>query len=172
MGTQKFEILNTQSNIEWVGRKVTGAHNGTIAIKKGEIVLKDGQLTGGKFIIDTTSIKILDLTNTALNAQFAAHLASEDFFSIEKYPEASLEISGVIGNHVEGDLTIKGITNPIGFDVVINTNGDTLTATGQLVIDRTDYNMKFRSGNFFKDLGDTLIYNDFDLNVTVTAKAV
>ena len=172
MGTQKFEILNTQSNIEWVGRKVTGAHNGTIAIKKGEIVLKDGQLTGGKFIIDTTSIKILDLTDTALNAQFAAHLASEDFFSIEKYPEASLEISGVIGNHVEGDLTIKGITNPIGFDVVINTNGDTLTATGQLVIDRTDYNMKFRSGNFFKDLGDTLIYNDFDLNVTVTAKAV
>jgi len=30
--------------------------------------------------------------------------------------------------------------------------------------------MKFRSGNFFKDLGDTLIYNDFELNVSVTAK--
>jgi hypothetical protein len=31
--------------------------------------------------------------------------------------------------------------------------------------------MTFRSGNFFKDLGDTLIYNDFELDVSVTAKA-
>jgi hypothetical protein len=52
-----------------------------------------------------------------------------------------------------------------------NVNGDQLTATGKLVIDRTKYEMKFRSGNFFKDLGDTLIYNDFELNVNVTAKA-
>jgi len=171
METQKFEIVSTQSKINWVGRKVTGAHNGTIGFKAGEIVLKDGKLTSGKFIIDTTSIKILDITDLALNAQFAAHLASDDFFSIEKYPEATLEITGVVGSHVEGNLTIKGITNPIGFDAVINANGDTLTATGKLAIDRTDYNMKFRSGNFFKDLGDNLIYNDFDLNVKVTAKA-
>jgi len=38
MKNQKFEIVGTQSNIDWVGRKVTGAHNGTIAIKKGEVV--------------------------------------------------------------------------------------------------------------------------------------
>ena len=171
METQKFEIVNTQSNIDWVGKKVTGAHNGTIAIKEGEFVLNDGKLTGGKFIIDTTSIKILDITDPATNAQFFGHLASDDFFSIEKYPEAILEITSVSGNHVEGNLTIKGITHAVGFDVVINTNGDHLTASGKLVIDRTKYEMKFRSGNFFKDLGDTLIYNDFELNVSVTAKA-
>jgi polyisoprenoid-binding protein YceI len=171
METQKFEIVNTQSNIDWVGKKVTGAHNGTIAIKEGEFVLNDGKLTGGKFIIDTTSIKILDITDPATNAQFFGHLASDDFFAIEKHPEATLEITSVSGNHVEGNLTIKGITHPVGFDVVINTNGDHLTASGKLVIDRTKYEMKFRSGNFFKDLGDTLIYNDFELNVSVTAKA-
>ena len=171
METQKFEIVNTQSNIDWVGRKVTGAHNGTIAIKEGEINLNDGKLTGGIFIIDTTSIKILDVTDPATNAQFAGHLASDDFFSSEKYPEATLKITSVSGNHVAGDLTIKGITHPVGFDAAINVNGDQLTATGKLVIDRTKYAMKFRSGNFFKDLGDTLIYNDFELNVNVTAKA-
>jgi polyisoprenoid-binding protein YceI len=171
MEIQKFEIVNTQSNIDWVGKKVTGAHNGTIAIKEGEFVLNDGKLTGGKFIIDTTSIKILDITDPATNAQFFGHLASDDFFAIEKHPEATLEITSVSGNHVEGNLTIKGITHPVGFDVVINTNGDHLTASGKLVIDRTKYEMKFRSGNFFKDLGDTLIYNDFELNVSVTAKA-
>lgn len=171
METQKFEIVNTQSNIDWVGKKVTGAHNGTIAVKEGELILNDGKLAGGKFIIDTTSIKILDVTDPATNAQFFGHLASDDFFSIEKYPEAILAITSVSENHVEGDLTIKGITHPVGFDVLININGDHLTASGKLVIDRTKYEMKFRSGNFFKDLGDTLIYNDFELNVSVTAKA-
>ena len=171
MKIQKFEIVSTQSNIDWVGKKVTGAHNGTIAVKEGEIVLNDGKLTGGKFVIDTTSIKILDITDPATNAQFFGHLASDDFFSTEKYPEATLEITSVSGNHVEGNLTIKGITHPAGFDVAVTVNGDQLTATGKLVIDRTKYEMKFRSGNFFKDLGDTLIYNDFELNVSVTAKA-
>ncbi|WDF78683.1 YceI family protein [Mucilaginibacter sp. KACC 22773] len=171
METQKFEIVSTQSNIDWVGRKVTGAHNGTIAVKEGEFILNDGKLAGGKFTIDTTSIKILDVTDPATNAQFAGHLASDDFFSIEKYPEATLHITSVSGNHVEGDLTIKGITHPVGFDAAININGNLLTTTGKLVIDRTKYGIKFRSGNFFKDLGDTLIYNDFELNVNVTAKA-
>jgi len=172
METQKFEIISAQSNIDWVGKKVTGAHNGIIAIKEGAFALNDGKLSGGKFIIDTTSIKILDVTDPATNAQFAGHLASDDFFSTEKYPEATLEITSVSGNHVEGDLTIKGITHPIGFDVAVHINGDILIATGKLVIDRTKYDMKFRSGNFFKDLGDNLIYNDFELNISVTAKAV
>ena len=171
MEDQKFKIVSAQSNIDWVGKKVTGAHNGTIAVKEGEIILNDGNVINGKVIIDTTSIKILDVTDPATNAQFAGHLASDDFFSTEKYPEAILEITTVSGRHVEGDLTIKGITHPISFDVIVNVNGDVLIATGKLVIDRTKYEMKFRSGNFFKDLGDTLIYNDFELNVTVTAKA-
>lgn len=171
MKTQKFEILSAQSNIDWVGRKVTGAHNGTITIKAGEVILNDGRLVGGKFIVDTTSIKILDVTDLTLNTQFWGHLASDDFFSSEKYPEAILEITSVAGNHVEGNLTIKDITNPIAFDIDLNVTGDVLTATGLVVVDRTKYGMKFRSGNFFQNLGDTLIYNDFELNVNITAKA-
>jgi len=172
MENQKFKIASAQSNIEWVGRKVTGSHNGTIAVKEGELILNDGKLVGGKFIIDTTSIEILDVTDPATNAQFAGHLASDDFFSTQKYPEATLEITSVTGSHVYGNLTIKGITHAISFDAVINVNtsGDLLVATAKLIIDRTKYEMKFRSGNFFKDLGDTLIYNDFELNVSVTAK--
>ncbi len=172
MGTQKFEIVSSQSNIDWVGRKVTAAHNGTIAIKAGSLTLTDGKLTGGQFIIDTTSIKVLDVTDPATNAQFAGHLASDDFFASEKYPEATLDITSVSGNHVNGNLTIKGITHPIAFDTTVNINGDTIIASGKLMIDRTKYDMKFRSGNFFKDLGDTLIHNNFDLNVSIIAKAL
>jgi polyisoprenoid-binding protein YceI len=171
MKNQTFQIVSTQSNIDWVGRKVTGAHNGTINIKAGEITLNDGQISGGTFIIDVASISILDVTDPATNAQFAGHLASDDFFSTEKYPEATLNITAVSGGHITGNLTIKGITHPVAFDAISQVNGDVLTAAGKVVVDRTKYGIRFRSGNFFKDLGDTLIYNDFELNVTITAKA-
>ena len=171
MKKQNFEIAIAQSNIDWTGRKVTGAHFGTISLKQGTLTVDEGKLSGGRFIIDTTSIKILDLADPATNAQFAGHLASEDFFGTAQFPEATFEITGVSNNHVEGNLTIKGITHPIGFDASINIGENILNASGVIVVDRTKYGIKFRSGNFFKNLGDTLIYNDFDLNVNITAKA-
>lgn len=172
MNNTKFEIVTAQSNIDWVGRKVTGSHNGTIDIKAGSLIVSDNNVTGGNIVIDTTSIKILDVTDPATNAQFAGHLASDDFFSIDKFPEASLEIKSVTGNRVQGDLTIKSTTHPVTFTAAVNVNGDTLVASGKMAIDRTKYDMKFRSGNFFQNLGDTLIYNEFDLDINITAKAV
>lgn len=175
METKNFEIVSAKSNIDWVGRKVTGAHNGTIGIKKGTLTFNDGKLSGGTFVIDTTSIKILDVTDAATNDQFAGHLASDDFFNSKNYPESTMVITSTTPKSdnaydVEGDLTIKGITHPVTFEAQINNADDAITASGKIVIDRTKYEMKFRSGNFFKDLGDTLIYNEFDLNVNITAK--
>jgi len=177
MENKNFKIVAAQSSIEWTGRKVTAAHNGTIAVKEGTLVFNDGNLTGGMFIIDTTSIKVLDVTDPVINAQFAGHLASDDFFSSEQYPEAlfvitSAERSGKSTYTINGNLTIKGITHAINFEAKLNTTGDMLTATGKMIVDRTLYGMKFRSGNFFTDLGDVLIYNNFDLNINITAKPV
>jgi len=177
MTTQKFEIVRSQSNIDWVGKKVTGSHNGTIAIKEGTLSLKDGKLIGGKAIVDMSSIKILDVTDPATNAQFSGHLASDDFFGIDRFPEAVLEIHSVKEKatkdryEVEGNLTIKGITGAISFEATLSVNDDLLIAFVKLVVDRTRYGIKFRSGNFFKNLGDTLIYNDFYLNVNIPANA-
>lgn len=171
MENQQFAIVPSQSNIEWTGKKVTGAHNGTIAIKEGKFILNEGKITNGSFIVDTTSIKILDITDPDTNAQFLGHLISDDFFSTEQFKEASLVITSVAGNHIDAALTIKGITHPVNFDAAVNLVGDTFTASAKLIIDRTKYGMKFRSGNFFQNLGDTLIYNDFELNVSITAKA-
>jgi polyisoprenoid-binding protein YceI len=170
-----FTISTEQSTIKWTGRKVTGAHNGTIGLKSGKLKLSDGKLTGGDFTVDTTSIKILDVTDPDTNAQFAAHLASEDFFAAEKYPEARFVISSVSpagGDKydVNGFLTIKDLTHPVVFEATLHTAGESLMASGLIIVDRTLYGMKFRSGNFFKDLGDTLIYNDFELQVSITAR--
>lgn len=175
METQNFKIVNSQSSVNWIGRKVTGAHDGTIAVKEGNFIFNNGKLSGGNVVIDTTSIIILDITDPATNTQFAGHLASDDFFSIEKFPIASLEITKTTeltaNNYfIEGNLTIKGITHPIDFNLETNTNQNALQASGKILIDRTKYDMKFRSGNFFTNLGDTLIYNEFELNVNIIAE--
>lgn len=171
MKNKKFEVVASLSNIDWKGRKVTGSHNGTISIKEGEFSVSEGKLTAGKFVVDTTTITVLDITDPAANVQFAGHLASGDFFASAEYPEAVFEITSVNNNHIGGNLTIKGISRPVGFDAIIHISGDILTAMGKMIIDRTLFDIKFRSGNFFKDLGDTLIYNDFELNINITAKA-
>lgn len=173
METQIFKIDSAASKVNWMGRKVTGAHDGTIAIKDGEFVFTDGKLSGGNVQIDMTSIVILDVTDAATNAQFAGHLASDDFFSIDKFKTASLQITSAVeieeGYAVTGDLTIKGITHPVQFKLEVKEQGDAARFSGKIVIDRTKYAIKFRSGNFFTNLGDTLIYNDFDLDVNVIA---
>jgi polyisoprenoid-binding protein YceI len=176
MESKSFEVVSSQSLIDWTGKKVTGAHNGSINIKEGKLTLKNGQLSGGHFVIDTTSIKILDITDPATNAQFAGHLFSADFFATAQFPEAVFEITRIDAakdgkSVIAGDLTIKGITHPVSFTAVVGIDADVLTASGKIVVDRTKYDMKFRSGNFFTNLGDTLIYNDFDLDVQLTALA-
>jgi len=174
METINFKLATAQSTIEWTGRKVTGSHNGTIAIKEGTLVFNDGKLSGGKVIIDTTAITILDVTDPDTNAQFAGHLASDDFFNSAQYPEALFQITAVqAGNNthrIDGNLTIKGITHAVSFDAAINITDEVVVLSGKITIDRTKYGMKFRSGNFFLNLGDTLIYNDFDLTVHITAQ--
>lgn len=176
METKKFKIITTQSSIGWTGKKVTGAHHGTISISDGMLILKDNKLNGGSFVIDTTSIKILDITDPDTNAQFAGHLFSEDFFATENFPEATFTLtsSGYISSSnylITGNLTIKGITHPVEFPATVAITADAVNASGKIIIDRTKYDMKFRSGNFFTNLGDTLIYNEFELDVKLTALA-
>ena len=173
MKNTAFKIAPAQSRIEWVGKKVTGSHDGTIGIQGGEIILSpDGRVVSGRVVVDTTSIKVLDIADPATNAQMTGHLASGDFFSSEQFPEAVLDIISVNGNHIDANLTIKGITHPIAFEISLNAGSSSLTASTRLLVDRTKYDMKFRSGNFFQSLGDTLIYNDFELKVSLTAQAI
>ncbi|WP_345988412.1 YceI family protein [Chryseobacterium sp. Chry.R1] len=177
MNTQNFKVDHEKSTIEWTGRKITGAHNGTIGIKEGSFTFKDNQLSSGTFIIDTRSIKILDIKDAETNAQFAGHLASDDFFNSDQFPESTFEIRHAEPGddhlyYVNGDLTIKGITHPIDTVLKIENNPNSATIQSKIVLDRTKYNMKFRSGNFFTDLGDTLIYNNFDLTINLVAESV
>lgn len=162
--TQNINI--DKSTITWEGRKVTGSHDGTVRLKSGTLVFEDNKLKGGTFVIDMTSIVVTDLTGKSKD-NLESHLKSDDFFGIDNYPEAKLLIKKVVslgtdGDYrIHGDLTIKGTTNPIKFDAKLTAN----SATASIVVDRSEYNIRYGSGSFFDNLGDKTIYDDFKLEV-------
>lgn len=162
---QTKKVDAAKSTINWVGKKVTGAHEGTIAIKEGNLVFKGKKVVNGNFIVDMTSINTTDLSGKG-KTNLDGHLKSDDFFGVEKFPSAVLVFKsiGEKGNGVyavTADLTIKGTTDSIKFDITVEGN----TATTTLKVNRTKYDIKYRSGSFFSDLGDKTIYDDFDLTV-------
>lgn len=162
---QTKKIDPSKCTVNWLGKKVTGQHTGTIKIKEGSLIFKASKLNGGSFIADMNSLTSTDLQGEYLG-KLNGHLKSEDFFGTEKFPTSKMVFTKVVdkgqGKYaVTADLTIKDVKNPVQFDVVVKGN----TATGKIVIDRTKYGIKYGSGSFFDNLGDKAIYDDFELDV-------
>ena len=173
---QNFVVNKDQSTVKWNGKKVGGEHYGTIKFNSGTLHVSNGQVNTGVFEIDMTSIVCEDITNEATNNRLVNHLKSDDFFSVESHPISRMTITGVkktsgIEYEFNGNLTIKGITNPITFKATTDVSGSTLRASGLMVVDRAKYDIKFRSASFFQNLGDNLIYDDFTIDFTLVANA-
>ncbi|SEK59193.1 Polyisoprenoid-binding protein YceI [Chitinophaga rupis] len=171
-----FLVDKTNSTLTWTARKVSGQHTGNIRISDGTLELDNNQLQRGSFELDTRSITVTDLKDADSNARLTGHLKSDDFFAVEKFPAANFTINSVTpvsGNQhkVTGKLTIKGITHDISFPATVTINGSKLSAKALVKIDRTRYDIKFRSKSFFENLGDKAIYDDFDLDITLLASA-
>lgn len=171
-----FLVDKTNSTLIWTARKVNGQHTGSIRISKGTLELDNNQLQRGSFELDTRSITVTDLKDADSNAKLTGHLKSDDFFAVEKFPAANFTVNSVTtvsaNQHtVTGKLTIKGITHDLSFPATVVINGSKLSAKALVKIDRTKYDIKFRSKSFFENLGHKAIYDDFDLDITLLASA-
>jgi len=162
------------SQLTWKGYKVTGSHEGTISVQDGKLLLQDGQLIGGNFTIDVTSIKCTDLSG-GMAGKLEGHLKSDDFFGVATFPTAKFVITkiaprGTDGAYkVYGDLTIKGQTKEIRFNTQLTQEDGMTVAIADLEIDRTDYDLRYGSGSFFDGLGDKTIYDEFELGIKLVA---
>jgi polyisoprenoid-binding protein YceI len=155
----------TKSKVTWKGYKVTGSHEGTIELSDGTLVFNGNKLVGGTFTVNMTTVNTTDMTGEYKD-KLDGHLKADDFFGVAKYPTSKLEFKKIaaLGKNsysVTADLTIKGKTAPVKFDISVYGN----KATATVKIDRTVYDIKYGSGNFFEGLGDKTIYDEFDLVV-------
>ena len=161
------------STVKWTAYKVTGKHFGKISLKSGSIEMSKTKLSKASFEVDMTTLTVEDITGEYAD-KLKGHLTSDDFFSVEKHKTAKFVSTKIVPNgkggfSVTGDLTIKGISKPITFDAVVKNEGGKITGTSAIKVDRTNYDIKYRSGKFFQDLGDKAIYDEFDLEVSLVA---
>lgn len=176
----KFMVNSSESKLEWTAYKVTGQHYGTVDINKGELFFDKEELTGGSFDIDFKTIKVVDITDAEMNAKLTNHLKSDDFFSASAFPAGKFLIKSVSKNNgsasgnynINGSLTIKGITRDISFPATVTAANGMVTASSDIKIDRTLWDIKFRSGKFYENLGDKLINDEFNIKFNISAKKI
>jgi len=163
----QIQTINTaKSSVSWLGKKITGQHEGEIKIKSGSLEIKNNKISSGNFVIDMNSISCSDLEDEGYNQKLVNHLKSDDFFGIGKFPNAILKInnsSTFLNNvaSVKGQITIKGKTEDISFDVTNEKN----TYSAKIEIDRSKFNVRYGSTSFFDTLGDKAIDDIFTLNI-------
>lgn len=170
-----FNLDAGASKLEWEGKKVSGAHQGTVALKSGQVNIENGQLKGGEVVVDLSKMTTTDLQGEWAD-KLVGHLKSDDFFSVDKHPEVNFKIEGVksLGNNkyeVTGPLTIKGKTAKQTFTVSVKEDAKQVAVTGDLSVNRTTYDIRYGSGKFFdpKTLGDKMIDDNFTLKLNLVA---
>lgn len=172
----KYLASPSESSIAWTGFKPTGKHNGTINIESGVFTINDEKLESGTFLIDMNSIVVSDIpAEEEGNAKLVGHLKNADFFDVEKYPTAAFEVTGLEEKDgktwLSGNLTLKEKKNNVTFPVSLNSTEDTYSISSEVfTIDRSKWDITYKSKSFFENLGDKFINDDIELKISVVAK--
>ena len=168
-----YSVDLEDATLKWTANRVTKTHWGYISMKEGDIVIDGKNIISGNFQVDMNSIVVRDMDESPWRTKLENHLKSSDFFYVEKFPTSQLTLTKVSFNQgafkVMGDLTIRGITHSVEFPAIINFSDSGPRATGQIKIDRTLFDVNFRSGKFFTDLGDKMIYDEFTIDFEIKA---
>jgi len=176
---EKTNMVNnldlTTSVMTWKGTKPTGSHNGTVSFTSGGMVVENGVLKEGEFVIDMSTIKNLDMAGTEGAGKIEKHLKAPDFFDVALYPSSKFVITSVLqveGNMtVTGNLTIKDVTKSITIPASVSTLDGVTTFKSELFnIDRADFNVKYGSKRWIEGLKDKFIDDLVEMSFTVVSK--
>lgn len=173
------------SSAIWTGKKLAGTHTGKISFKGGKFEYNKNKLKSGEVVVDLNSITNEDVKDAEYNKKLVGHLKSDDFFGVEKFPEATFKIKSFSEIHnfvpgqpnleVKGTLTIKGVSKPYATKLFYTPNENGFEAKGKIVIERTQFGLKYSAKKFLsadklKEIGDKLIDDNFEVDLNLVAK--
>lgn len=164
---QSYSIDASASQLTWTGYAEIGswAPSGTLQLLLGQLTRTGNQTSSATMTMDMTTIR-------HENGQLQTHLRDEAFFDATRFPTATFVLRALTGTTATGQLTLKGVTKPVSFPVVVSQEGSGLRIKGRAVIDRTQFGIRYNSTSFFSGLGDQAIKNEFVLTFDVIAKPV
>jgi len=136
--------------------------------------MREGRPVGGAFTLDMASIENLNIQDSTLRQVLVWHLKSDDFFDVQRFPVAELQLSkfttlpharpGSPNYEVNGTLALKGVSGEVAFPAILGTASDgLLAADGHFDIDRTRWNVLYGSGKFYEKLGMHLVNDEISL---------
>ncbi|WP_395054524.1 YceI family protein [Flavobacterium sp.] len=137
---QKFVATDTDSKIKFAIKNFGLTVDGTFSGVKGTILFDSKNIEKSEITLSINS----NTVNTD-NKERDKHLKKEDYFSVEKFPLISFtstKITKKIGLNkflINGNLTIKGITKPVEFEVTVSNKDAILTIKGTLQLNRKTY---------------------------------
>jgi polyisoprenoid-binding protein YceI len=153
--------LAGDSEVGFIGSKVTGSHPGGFKSVKGTVTVPEGNIEQAQvdIKIDTTSI----FTD---NEKLTGHLKGDDFFAVNTYPESSFKSTSITqdeaGFQVTGDLTLHGETKAISFPASIAVEGEVVKTQAKFSINRKDF------GIVYKGKPDDLIRDEVVIEFDLT----
>lgn len=173
-----YMLNNSKSEIEWEGRKIVLKNwidIGTVSLKSGSLTLDNGKINSGEVTVDMNTIAAKSTGAGGGQDRLSKHLKSEDFFNVLKYPTAKFTFTSVTPlaeknmYKVVGDITIKDIIKSIEFTANIYEQDSELHLQADLILDRSQFDIRFGSPSFFTNLGDNAIDNNFTLRLSLVA---
>jgi polyisoprenoid-binding protein YceI len=162
-GAVAYPFTHAESKLSWVGHKVTGKHEGSFGVFGGIIELAGNDVTKSRVRAE------IDMTSLVTTPdKLVAHLKSDDFFGVEKFPRAEFVSTSIAKSgeaySVTGNLTMHGVTRALTFPASITVSEAEVTVIADFAINRKEF------GVVYPGKPDDLIADDVALKLELHAK--
>lgn len=169
-----YELDPTHSTIEFVARHMISKVRGRFTEFTGTVEVGDTPEAS------SVQVEVVASSVTTHMEQRDTHLKSGDFFDLETHPTFSfrstaVRVTGDDTFELDGDLTIKDITNPVTFKGEYlgwgpDMEGNPLfAASAKTTVEREDWDMTW---NMAVETGGFLVSKKVDIEIEVEAHKV
>lgn len=120
-----YELNSESSSLQWTGSYGDNSHTGTVSFSEGSMSLQEGELVGGSFVVDMTTIAEPEgqgLVGHLMGLDDNERQKPEDFFNTTKFPTVKV----ILGDYKDGNLSIKLeiLGQSLSTDVAVTVTGD------------------------------------------------
>jgi polyisoprenoid-binding protein YceI len=134
-------ISPSNSEVEFVGAKVTASHPGGFTDFAGTVDLGDS-IENSEFAVTIQTASLY-----ADKEKLTKHLKSPDFFDVARFPTVTFRSAEITrsgdGYAVAGDLTLHGVTKRISFPANIQVSDTEVDASAEFSINRHDFGISY-----------------------------